>query len=83
MKFQNLILFSKHACFKSFDNPHTMSTGAVLVIILITIIFIYLGFGILFKIFVAGASGIEIIPNIEFWQDLPALIRVKKYYICI
>lgn len=57
--------------------PHTLSTGSVLVIILISTIFIYLGVGVLFKIFVAGASGIEIIPNIEFWQDLPSLIRVS------
>ena len=40
---------------------------------------IYLVFGIAFRKFVGGASGFEVVPNLEFWQDIPVLIKVSVF----
>ena len=38
----------------------------------------YLVAGVLFNKFNKGASGKEVIPNINFWMDFPLLVKVCK-----
>ena len=44
------------------------------------ILVIYLVAGILFMKYKRGATGKEVIPNIEFWTSLPGLIKVSSFY---
>lgn len=39
------------------------------------LITVYMVVGMIIKIFKYQASGFDIIPNIEFWKDLPFLVR--------
>ena len=41
------------------------------------ILVIYLVSGILFMKYKRGATGKEVMPNIEFWSSLPGLIKVS------
>jgi hypothetical protein len=55
-----------------------MSGGTVFLIILLCVIPVYLGVGMLYNWKLKGkALGKESIPNIEFWTDLPNLIKVR------
>ena len=41
--------------------------------------FVYLISGILIKKFKMGAEGLtEMVPNYEFWADIPSLIKVRS-----
>ncbi|GLV46017.1 hypothetical protein CBL_13418 [Carabus blaptoides fortunei] len=68
-----LILFSPLAC--SHYEYHGLSTGSVLVILLFVFAIIYLFGGATVLHFLRGARGKEMIPNIEFWTDLPLLVK--------
>ncbi|CAH0563571.1 unnamed protein product [Brassicogethes aeneus] len=68
-----LVLSSPHACI--LKEPHTTSTGSVLVIIFVVGCMVYFIGGALMLYFLRGARGIELVPNIEFWRELPGLIR--------
>ncbi|XP_055388329.1 uncharacterized protein LOC129616781 [Condylostylus longicornis] len=50
------------------------STGSVLVIIFFTLCFVYLGLGVSVNFCLVGARGIEMMPNLDFWKDFPALV---------
>lgn len=69
-------MFSNHIC------PHLeatgLSIGTKLIIILFVFLTTYFVLGALLLRFVRGARGIEIIPNFEFWRDLPYLVRVRS-----
>lgn len=39
-------------------------------------VMVYIVGGILFLRFYRGASGVEMIPNYEFWKDFPLLVTV-------
>jgi len=49
--------------------------GVVFIIIFFSLFGVYFIGGALFMKFARGASGKEIIPNVEFWADLPSLIK--------
>lgn len=51
------------------------STGTILVIIFFVVLVVYLVAGVLFMKYRRGATGREVIPNIEFWSSLPGLIK--------
>lgn len=51
-----------------------LSTGSILLILFFTFLVIYVIGGILWNGYCQGASGMEMLPNIEFWRDFPALI---------
>lgn len=53
-----------------------LSTGSVLVILLLVITSVYLLCGGAVLYFIRGARGKEIIPNIDFWTDFPKLVKV-------
>jgi len=52
-----------------------LSTGSVLCIILTVLVVVYLVGGVLYMTYQKGATGVERIPNIDFWKDLPALVK--------
>ncbi|XP_078573446.1 uncharacterized protein LOC144860179 [Branchiostoma floridae x Branchiostoma japonicum] len=52
-----------------------LSGGTVLIIIFIVLVSVYLIAGVLYMSFVRNATGMERIPNIGFWRDLPALVK--------
>ena len=53
-----------------------MSGFGVFMLILVIVAIIYFVGGILILKFLRGATGIEMIPNHEFWCGLPHSIRV-------
>jgi len=52
-----------------------LSGGSVFIIILVVVIPVYIFVGCIYKWRVNGTSGIESCPNIEFWRDLPHLVK--------
>lgn len=56
---------------------HGLSTGSVLVIMFLVLSGLYLFGGACALHFLRGARGLEMIPNIDFWRDLPILVRVR------
>eukprot|EP00479_Gromia_sphaerica_P009012 TRINITY_DN3663_c0_g1_i2.p1 TRINITY_DN3663_c0_g1~~TRINITY_DN3663_c0_g1_i2.p1 ORF type:complete len:143 (-),score=40.68 TRINITY_DN3663_c0_g1_i2:310-708(-) len=52
-----------------------VSGGWVFVIILLVCSFLYIVVGFLYKTRSKGTSGAESIPNIEFWRQLPGLVK--------
>lgn len=66
------ILRSPHACLVPNGN---LSAGSVLLILFFVAVMVYLIGGILFLRFYRGASGVEMIPNYEFWKDFPLLVK--------
>jgi len=52
-----------------------LSGGSIFLIIVLIAAVLYLSIGSIVMWKVKGHSGIEVIPNIEFWKDLPGLIK--------
>ncbi|XP_078703602.1 uncharacterized protein LOC144928790 [Branchiostoma floridae x Branchiostoma belcheri] len=52
-----------------------ISGGTIFVIIVLVVLVVYLVGGVLFMSLVKKASGAERIPNVEFWKDLPVLVK--------
>jgi len=52
-----------------------LSGGWVFIIILIVCLFVYIVAGCVYQRKKKGASGVESIPNIEFWRGLPGLVK--------
>jgi hypothetical protein len=52
-----------------------LSGGSVFMIIFVVVAFVYIVGGCVFKTVKQGTSGIESCPNIEFWRDLPGLLK--------
>uniref|UniRef100_A0A6B2EAK1 Putative mannose-6-phosphate receptor n=1 Tax=Phlebotomus kandelakii TaxID=1109342 RepID=A0A6B2EAK1_9DIPT len=67
-------LFSPLACPQKVHHHHGLSTGSVLLIMLLVAFVTYLTIGIVVNFFLLGARGIEVIPNIQFWRNLPGLV---------
>eukprot|EP00657_Telonema_sp_P-1_P012645 TRINITY_DN9319_c0_g1_i1.p1 TRINITY_DN9319_c0_g1~~TRINITY_DN9319_c0_g1_i1.p1 ORF type:complete len:126 (+),score=18.40 TRINITY_DN9319_c0_g1_i1:135-512(+) len=49
--------------------------GWTFVICLAVVTLIYCAIGVCYKVKKVGVTGIEAIPNIEFWRDYPALVQ--------
>lgn len=58
-----------------------LSTGSILLITFFVILLVYVVFGILFN-FCKGAHGTELLPNFEFWNELPKLIVDGFLFTC-
>ncbi|XP_044578440.1 uncharacterized protein LOC123261032 [Cotesia glomerata] len=69
----NLTLTSESNCLITMRRG--LSTGSILVILLLVFTGIYFASGALALRFLRGAVGLELIPNYEFWSDLPGLVR--------
>lgn len=70
-----LVLFSQFACPVTIEEISKHSTGGVLLILFLIGSFTYFTVGSIVRFMYLGARGIEVIPNLEFWKDLPALVR--------
>eukprot|EP01088_Endostelium_zonatum_P002109 TRINITY_DN12541_c0_g1_i1.p1 TRINITY_DN12541_c0_g1~~TRINITY_DN12541_c0_g1_i1.p1 ORF type:complete len:306 (-),score=33.79 TRINITY_DN12541_c0_g1_i1:16-801(-) len=63
------------------DGPLLISVGWLLIILLIACVLIYLVCGALWRWKVKGAEiGTDLIPNKEFWKDLPWLVKDGMVY---
>lgn len=71
----NLLLFSSYACLVTIEEITQSSTGKVLLILFFIGTFTYFTIGSIVRFMYLGARGIEVIPNLEFWKDLPSLVR--------
>ena len=54
----------------------SLSPVLLLAIILVGAITLYLIVGIVFKSQVMGTSGVESIPNVDFWREFPTNVRI-------
>ena len=52
-----------------------MSIGDVLLLVFFLALFLYFAVGICVQIFVRKRSGINAVPNKDFWTALPGLIK--------
>ncbi|KRT82447.1 hypothetical protein AMK59_3546 [Oryctes borbonicus] len=67
--------FSPFACIVNHHMTGGLSTGSVLIVLLfIGCVFYFVGGAIVLHC-IRGARGKEMIPNIDFWQNLPSLIK--------
>lgn len=73
---QKLFLFSPFACPITIEEISKPSTGGVLLILFLIGTFTYFTIGSIVRFMYLGARGIEVIPNLDFWKDLPGLVRV-------
>ncbi|XP_059062237.1 uncharacterized protein LOC131855038 [Achroia grisella] len=69
-----LAFYSRDACLKQIEQPGR-SVGSTLLIVFFSLVIFYLVLGVCTKKFLMGATGIEVIPNLAFWTDLPNLVR--------
>jgi len=52
-----------------------LSYGWVFIICFAVLLVLYCGIGMFYKIKKLGVTGIEAIPNIEFWRDYPTIVK--------
>lgn len=71
----NLELISSKLCLVETEGQSSISTGSMLVLIFLVMSVVYFGGGVLTLRLLRGAEGKEMIPNYEFWADLPYLVR--------
>ncbi|XP_055947696.1 uncharacterized protein LOC129981074 isoform X2 [Argiope bruennichi] len=62
-------------------SSHGLSTGSKLLIAFFTILLAYFLIGIVWN-FCNGAHGMELIPNVDFWNELPKLIIEGVLFTC-
>jgi len=70
-------LQSKHSCIIHPEPPRDaggLSTGSILLIILFVSSALYLILGMTGRFCLVGARGLEVVPHLEFWRDLPDLV---------
>ncbi|CAH0726976.1 unnamed protein product, partial [Brenthis ino] len=72
-----LAFYSRDACLKQLNEPSDAgrSVGSTLLVIFFSFVILYLVLGICTKKFLMGATGLEVIPNLSFWSDLPNLVK--------
>lgn len=64
------------------SNTDSLSTGSILVILFFVFTTLYFAGGALVLKLLRGAEGREMIPNYDFWVDLPKLVNVSICYLC-
>lgn len=69
---KKLMLYSKYACKV---DARGLSGGSQLLIAFFVCVALYLISGMLFTYCVVGGRGVEMIPNLNFWKQLPSLIK--------
>ncbi|XP_064648499.1 uncharacterized protein LOC135500779 [Lineus longissimus] len=58
-----------------------LGIGSVLCVIFAAVVIGYLIGGVVFMKVARGASGKEVVPNVEFWTDLPVLIKDGTFFL--
>ncbi|XP_050072128.1 uncharacterized protein LOC126560010 [Anopheles maculipalpis] len=76
----HLLLFSPYACPIVMEDYSKPSTGTVLLIMLFVVAVSYFLIGATVNAFYIGARGMEIVPHVDFWRELPSLVRVSVLY---
>ncbi|CAH0625407.1 unnamed protein product [Chrysodeixis includens] len=76
-----LAFYSRDACLKLVD-LEGRSTGSTLLIVFFSLVIFYLVMGVCTKKFLMGATGVEVIPNLGFWSDLPNLVKDGWMFLC-
>lgn len=82
--FQYLLLQSPEACLKDVDSfsnnsvGNGLSSGAIFFIVLIVLWCSYILVGAVANHFLRGATGWEMIPNYQFWKNVP-----NAFMVCI
>uniref|UniRef100_A0A182Q7A0 Mannose-6-phosphate receptor domain-containing protein n=1 Tax=Anopheles farauti TaxID=69004 RepID=A0A182Q7A0_9DIPT len=71
----HLLLFSPYACPVVVEDFSKPSTGTVLLIMLFVGMLSYFVIGATVNAFYIGARGMEVIPHLDFWRNLPGLVR--------
>lgn len=75
---KNMKLYTPAACLSLLRPPppaaEGLGTGAVISIIILVTLFSYCTLGIVYNHFVRGTRGAELIPNLDFWRQLPSLV---------
>lgn len=69
------IIPTSAACLPASSSSHGLSGGWVFVIIVLVLTCCYCVSGVLYKSFKLGTRGVESIPNIAQWQQLPSLVK--------
>ncbi|XP_042884280.1 cation-dependent mannose-6-phosphate receptor-like [Penaeus japonicus] len=80
----NMTLKSKCACIGGCLTPilpHGMSVGSLFLLLLLIFICVYLTVGYLYRRFVIGARGIELLPHLSFWMDFPYLVQDGLFFL--
>ncbi|KAI5646352.1 autophagy-related protein 27 domain-containing protein [Phthorimaea operculella] len=72
----NIILnfYTRNACPLQLESAGR-STGSTLLIVFFSCVIFYLVLGVCTKKFLMGATGVEVVPNLAFWSDLPNLVK--------
>ena len=77
-----LAFYSRDACLKQVEVVGR-SFGSTLLIIFFSFVVFYLVLGICTKKFLMGATGVEVIPNLAFWSELPNLVKVSVFFLIL
>lgn len=81
---QELHFQTPSACFEPISNTQleaatSLSTGSAFLILFLIFILCYFCGGMIALRLFKGAEGREMIPNYDFWADLPYLVRVSMF----
>jgi len=57
------------------SNEAFLSLGSWLLIMLVSVMVLYLALGVAYNMHYAGESGLQAIPNFEFWKTIPSLVK--------
>jgi len=62
--------------------PSHFDMGWIFVIIVVVVAVIYFAVGVTYKVFAQKVQfGLEAIPNIDFWKDLPSLVKDGCFFV--
>ena len=68
-------LTTPSACAVQSTKQKGLSAGSVILIIVACLVVVYVGGGMVYNWKFQQKTGIEMVPNIEFWKDLPSLVK--------
>jgi hypothetical protein len=73
---RTLGITSPEACARaSPDGKHGLSGGWIFIILFFVAVILYFLCGCLFKHYRQGTMGLESTPNVDFWRELPGLLK--------
>jgi len=84
--YKTMIVRSKHACLGPGGGGGAggiisgISLGSAIIIALAVLVVLYVFSGVLWNHFRLQKSGIELVPHLEFWQEVPLLVKDGALY---
>ncbi|XP_071522912.1 cation-dependent mannose-6-phosphate receptor-like isoform X1 [Panulirus ornatus] len=79
-----ITLISRCACVDGCGTPilpHGMSVGSFLLLLLLLFVATYLFVGLMYRRYVIGARGLELMPHLSFWMDFPFLVQDGFFFL--